>query len=117
MIKSIIITGPQGSGKSYIASAMACAQDFKKTSTITAANEIEKIKCGKINTQLLTKFSLLIIDECSEKDISDFNEAFKNAAMESKCTILYLTQDKVNKLPGENFWLISLKKYDENEGN
>lgn len=111
MIKSIIFSGPQGSGKSYMANAMAWAQDYKKSSFTQTANEIGEIKDRKKTAQLLQDHSLIIIDECTEKNISDFNDVFSNIITDGKCTILYLTQDKVSKLPGQNFWLINLNEY------
>ncbi len=111
MLNSVIFSGPQGSGKSYIARAMKWALDYEHTSCIKTATEIENFKDGKTKDQLLKKYSLIIIDECTEKNISDLNEVFSNITTEGKCTIFYLTQDKVSKLPGEKFWLINLKLY------
>lgn len=110
MMKSIIITGPQGSGKTYIACSMALTHEPGKTSFRQSDDEIIRLHAGMIDSQFFNKYSLIVIDECSVGDIYDFYNAFVKIPMENICTILYLTQDKVSRLPDKYVSLIDLER-------
>src|SRR3546814_18021855 len=81
--KPIILVGPQASGKSYIAGAIA--NFFPRYLWISAKQLHQRIEQRDTSLHFLHEsYDLLIVDECEPNDIFDFYNLLITNAVETK---------------------------------
>ena len=104
--KNIIISGPQASGKTHIANAIALTHEKKKVLRISFSEAFDKLQKFEYRANLHLFYTLIIIDECIKDDIpilNDYVESFPSLNPWFKVTIkedqfvsiVYLTKDDI----------------------
>lgn len=108
-MKSIIISGPQGSGKTHIAGAikLTCSRVFEWRQ---AAQVINNKNIRPFLDKNPVNYTAVFIDECTLEQITAIDtELNKSPYAHLYPTVVYLTQDNVsNKRPGfQDFYIIN----------
>ncbi len=128
MNKSIIISGPKGSGKTWIADAIALTHPKRRVLRTTEREVDEKMETCVSIDNVDTLYDLIIVEECSDRGqihVMDTYFRFNHARTDDwkqcacpesdhpKYSVVFLTQADVNikEVDRERFTVINCRNF------